>query len=236
MDCKHIEEFLQQHPGAALPAEALKHAQGCRACAELIREQASLELALRDLPEVQLPPYFQARLWGRINQVQPAPKSFRLRPAMLSLAAATAMILAAVTMVIRYPTPVVDLYSGTGTVPKPEVQVPSPQSGSNNVVTAASAGPRQVYPVWPGNQDAVEDGDLNIVASFYPAAGPRDEIKVLIDDQALSKSSYQPAGDYVTITPGDMAPGQHNVTVAVRTASGQETVKKWSFYLLEGRS
>jgi hypothetical protein len=236
MDCQQIEQLLESNPGRTLPAEALKHAAGCPACAELLRQQESLERTLRGLPEPQLPPYFEARLRAAIRRTGPDPRSVWLRPAALSLASAAVMVLAAVTMVVRYQTPAGMLISGTGTVKQPVAEstpLPVKTGGESQV---AKAGQAQVYPVWPADQDAVHPEDLNIVASFYPATGPRDQVRVLIDDRILSARDYQAAGDYVNITPGEMPAGQHSITVAVKTAGGQETVKSWSFYLLEERS
>ena len=81
-----------------------------------------------------------------------------------------------------------------------------------------------------------ESRNLNIVASFYPAAKARDRIKVSIDDQPLASAQYQMKDDYLTIAPQSLSPGQHVVLVSLTDRDGRETNKSWSFYLLEERS
>jgi hypothetical protein len=240
MNCKQIEIFFRDNPGSALPPQAQSHVRECPECRALASEQDGLEALLRNQPRVELPPYFQARLWARINRAEARPKFFELRPARLSLAASALMIAAVMLLFLRAPVPE-NVFA-----PQAVIQTPSPATTPESVtgmpevniavVAPEAIEPSRIYPVWPGEQDVAESRDLNIVASFYPAVQTSDRIKVSIDERPLASSHYQMKEDYLTITPNNMAPGQHVVQVSLTGRDGRETNKSWSFYLLEERS
>ncbi|MDO9391140.1 MAG: hypothetical protein Q7U71_05120 [bacterium] len=240
MNCQQIEIFFRDNPGAALPPQAQSHVRECPDCRALASGQSELESLLRNQPSVELPPYFQARLWARINRAEVRPKLFELRPARLSLAASALMIAAVLTLFLRAPVPE-NIFA-----PQAVIQQPSPAAGPDNVpvrpeINLAAVEQKiieasRIYPVWPGEQDVAESRDLNIVASFYPAVQTRDRIKVSIDDRPLASAQYQMKEDYLTISPNALAPGQHVVLVSLTGRDGRETNKSWSFYLLEERS
>jgi hypothetical protein len=240
MNCKQIETFFRDNPGNALPAQAQSHIRECPACRALVAEQSQLETLLRNQPRLELPPYFQAKLWARINQAEARPKFFELRPARLSLAASALMAAAVMLLFLRAPVPE-NVFA-----PQAVIQRSAPVTSPDNVPGRPQANiaavapevlePSRIYPVWPGEQDVAEGRDLNIVASFYPAARTRDRITVTIDDQPLASAQYQMKEDYLTIAPKNLAPGQHVVLVSLTGRDGRETNKSWSFYLLEERS
>lgn len=239
MNCQQIEIFFRDNPGAALPPQAQSHVRECPDCRALASGQSELESLLRNQPGVELPPYFQARLWARINRAEARPKLFELRPARLSLAASALMIAAVMLLLLRAPVPE-NVFA-----PQAFIQQPSPAADPDNVTVKPEMNiavepdiiePSRIYPVWPGEQDVAESRDLNIVASFYPAVQTRDRIKVSIDDRPLASAQYQMKEDYLTISPNELAPGQHVVLVSLTGRDGRETNKSWSFYLLEERS
>ncbi|MDO9068087.1 MAG: hypothetical protein Q7W05_06490 [Deltaproteobacteria bacterium] len=240
MNCQQIEIFFRNNPGAALPPQAQSHVRECPDCRALASGQSELESLLRNQPSVELPPYFQARLWARINRAEVRPKLFELRPARLSLAASALMVAAVMLLLLRAPVP------ETVFAPRAVIQKPLPTADPDNVpvrpemniaaVEPENLEPSRIYPVWPGEQDVAESRDLNIVASFYPAARDQDRIKVTIDAQPLASAQYQMKEDYLTIAPKNLAPGQHVVLVSLTGRDGRETNKSWSFYLLEERS
>lgn len=240
MNCRQIEIFFRDHPGAALPPQAQSHVRECPDCRAMATEQSELEALLRSQPAAELPPYFQARLWARINQAETRPRFFALQPARLSLAASALMIAAVMLLFLRVPVPE-NVFA-----PQAVVQEPLPVAAPEDVplrpetniaaVKPEAPQPSRIYPVWPGEEDVAESRDLNIVASFYPAVQTRDRIKVSIDDQPLASSQYQMKEDYLTIAPKSLAPGQHVVLVSLTGRDGRETNKSWSFYLLEERS
>ena len=105
MNCQQIEIFFRENPGAALPPQAQSHIRECPACRALASGQSGLESLLRSQTSSELPPYFQARLWARINQAEARPKFFTLRPVRLSLAASALMIAAVLLLLSRAPVP-----------------------------------------------------------------------------------------------------------------------------------
>ncbi|MBI5804802.1 hypothetical protein HZA73_02010 [candidate division TA06 bacterium] len=240
MNCQQIEIFFRDNPGAALPPQAQSHVRECPDCRALASGQSELESLLRSQPSVELPPYFQARLWARINRAEARPKLFDLRPARLSLAASALMIAAVMLLFLRAPVPE-NIFAPQAVNQKP-LQAADPDNvpvrpGINiAAVEPEIIEPSRIYPVWPGEQDVAEIRDLNIVASFYPAVQTRDRIKVSIDDRPLASAQYQMKEDYLTISPNELAPGQHVVLVSLTGRDGRETNKSWSFYLLEERS
>ncbi|MBI4726739.1 hypothetical protein HY768_05890 [candidate division TA06 bacterium] len=240
MNCQQIEIFFRENPGLALPPQAQSHIRECPDCRALVSGQSELESLLRSQPSAELPPYFQAKLWARINRAEARPKFFLLQPARLSLAASALMIIAILLLFLRAPAPE-NVFA-----PQAVIQNPNPRAVPGNVpgrlkkniaAVAPTAGePCQIYPVWPGDRDVAESRDINIVASFYPAAQGRDHIKVTIDGQPLASTQYQIKEDYLTIAPQSLAPGQHVVLVSLTDPAGREANKSWSFYLLEERS
>ncbi|MDP2807907.1 MAG: hypothetical protein Q8O74_07210 [bacterium] len=240
MNCQQIEIFFRENPGAALPPQAQSHIRECPECRALASGQSQLESLLRSQPSSELPPYFQAKLWARINQAEGRPRIFKLRPARLSLAASALMIAAVLLLFLRAPAPE-NVFA-----PQAVIQNPGPAAAPDNVPGMPETNiavlepevlePSRIYPVWPGEQDVAEGRDLNIVASFYPAVRASDRITVTIDDQPLASAQYQMKEDCLTIAPKNLAPGQHVVLVSLTGRDGRETNKSWSFYLLEERS
>lgn len=237
MNCQQIEKFYRENPGAALPPQAQSHIRQCPACRSLAKGQDTLESILRDQPSLELPPYFQARLWSRINQAETKPRVFSLRPARFSLAASALMIAAVLLLFLRAPGPenVFTPQAGVQNIAPvtPADNVPSTPEINIAAVEPETSEPNRIYPVWPGEQDVAEIRDLNIVASFYPAAQARDRISVTIDDQPLGSAQYHIKEDYLTIVPKSLSPGQHVVLVSLTDRQGRKTDKSWSFYLLE---
>lgn len=237
MNCQQIEKFYRENPGAALPPQAQSHIRECPACRALVVGQDGLESILRSQPRLELPPYFQARLWARINRSETKPSFFALRPARLSLAASAMMIAAVLLLFLRAPGPE-NVFA-----PQVGIQVHAPVASPDNApgtpeinMAALEPGAREpslIYTVWPGEQDVAEGRNLNIVASFYPAAQARDRISVTIDDQPLGSAQYQMKEDFLTIIPKSLAPGRHVVLVSLTDRQGRKTDKSWSFYLLE---
>lgn len=237
MNCPQIKIFFRENPAGSLPPQAQSHIRECPACRALVQEQNHLESLLRNQPRTELPPYFQAKLWARINQAEAKPQFFALRSARFSLAASALMIATVLLLFLQTPIPE-NIYAPQAVIQNPPLSLNTDNEPRLPAITITAKDPAvrepsRIYPVWPGDQDVAESRGLNIVASFYPAAQARDRITVSIDDQPLSSAQYQLKEDYLTIAPKSLAPGQHVVLVSLTDLEGRETNKSWSFYLLE---
>ena len=141
-NCKRIHKIIDEaDQPAALPLEATSHLASCAPCQTFADDRARLRVMLSDMPRVNAPVYFDARLQARLVEAKaPTPFSW-FRPAVyVRFGAATAVLAVAVFAA---------QYSGLLSVTSPEV---GKQSAIQGGVLVPPSGPgQQVHvPSGPG--------------------------------------------------------------------------------------
>src|SRR5688572_21415160 len=141
-NCKRIHKIIDEaDQPAALPLEATSHLASCAPCQTFADDRARLRVMLSDMPRINAPAYFDARLKARLVEAKaPTPFSW-FRPAVyVRFGAATAVLAVAVFAA---------QYSGLLSVTSPEVGsepaiqggVFVPPSGPGPVVQVPVPGP-----------------------------------------------------------------------------------------------
>ncbi len=235
MNCHLIENFLQKNPGAALSDGLKQHAENCSTCKKLLQEQSALSGILKAMPQSDLPPHFGFRFASRMAEKQLSQKKWRWEPNWLTVAMpAMALIVAFSVILMRY-----ELFPDKLKTPinTPSASVPAnmPLAGTNSSPDAPQNTNTQIYPVWPGNEDVVDQENLTIMASLYPDNYGTGRVKILLDDQDVSSESIIDK-QHIAYMPQRLDAGQHMVTVILQQPDGKHKSVSWSFYLLEGRS
>ncbi|MBU1355192.1 MAG: hypothetical protein KJ620_01345 [Candidatus Edwardsbacteria bacterium] len=229
MDCRKIEKYLQENPGAPLPGELQEHLTRCQDCSLRWQEQRALSDVLKTFPQAELPAYLGAKALARLEGRQRVSGKKMLEPGWLTLAApAMALIVAFSALVMRYE------YSPQYTdIPNRPVSI---QNQGNNTAAPGSVQNQpsnilsQIYPVWPSDQDVVGRGDLTIMASLYP--DHQGKVQVLLDDIDVSAGSTI-SRQHISYDPKSLGAGEHMVRVVLQQADGSYQTASWRFYLLE---
>ena len=232
MNCHLIENFIQQNPEAALTDELKQHAENCHACKQLLQEQIVLSRLLKAMPQSDLPPHFGFRFASRMAEKQPRQKRWRLESNWLTVAMpAMALIVAFSVILMRYELFPNKLMTSINT---PSTSFPGniPLAGTNSSPDALPNTNTQIYPVWPGNEDVVDQDNLTIMASLYPDHYGTGQVKILLDDQDVSSESVIDK-QHIAYMPQHLGAGQHMVTVILQQPDGKQKSASWSFYLLE---
>ncbi len=234
MKCSDLARWLRDNPGVEMPEGLKGHAAGCPGCRKLLDEQAGLERALRSLPSVEPPDYFETRLKAAVlggeERTKPSWRPLLVpAAALLLLAAATAFLANRHTRL-----------AGPVSVRPPETVVPAttPVEGvppSPAPLAPSASGLTAIYPVWPGDGDVVSGDDVSIMASLYPAPPPGAVVSMTLNDRDVS-GRVRADGELVSFDPGRMEPGRHVVTITLRESGGGIRSVTYSFFALEARS
>lgn len=233
MKCHLIEKFIRENPEEDLPDRLKQHAENCSTCKKLIQEQVVLSRILKAVPQAALPSRF-----GFASRMAAQPfrqKKWRLEPNWLTVAMpAMALLVAFSVILMRY-----DIFPNKlkTSINTPSASIPGnmPLAGTNSSSDASQKAYTQIYPVWPANEDVVDQDNLTIMASLYPDNYGSGQVKILLDDQDVSSESVIDK-QHIAYMPQRLDAGQHIVTVILQQPDGKHKSASWSFYLLEGIS
>lgn len=225
MSCQKTEQYLRDNPGKNLPEDLKEHVSRCDDCSELWRETSSVENILRAFPQAELPHYLAAQARSRLEGRQNASIKKMFNPGWMSLAApAMALVIAISALVLSYEyRPQRTDLARPGTRGQDNAKPLVPAVVQHNQIS-------QIYPVWPGDQEVIESGDLAIMASLYPDNGGR--VKLLLDGRDVSSLAVIDR-QHVSYDPGSLEAGEHVVKVILQENDGSTRTASWSFYLLE---
>ncbi len=231
MKCSDLAKWIKENPGSGITERLRDHISGCPECRKLLEEQEDLENALRSLPAVEPPAFFETRLKAAVAGGGKRPS--RAWGPLLAPAAALLVLAAAVALFeARRVGP-----ARPDSEKKPEVAASVPQQQYEPALApkAKASGPTAIYPVWPGDGDVVARDDVSIMASLYPAPPPGTVISMRLNDRDLS-GRVRAEGELLSVDPGKLESGRQAVTITLREPDGIERKLSFSFYTLEAQS
>ncbi len=183
------------------------------------QRDARLEEALSELRQVELPPFYRARLLARVRAARGrSPWAERLRSPQFAWSVTAVSVAALVVVAVMIGT--------RGSPPGTAVPVAGPTSAYASTL---------IEPVMPADNSVVGVGDVEIVAAIEPpVAGAL--IRLFVDEVDVTGLA-EVTDSYVMYSPGEsLTEGEHIITIEIRDASGV-TVKdaSWLFYAMNGR-
>jgi hypothetical protein len=183
-----------------------------------------VERLLRDLRQVDLPPFYRERLLARLRDAaaRRAPAAW-LRSPVLAWAVAGAAVAALVIVMARGGQPV-----PTG--------VPATPGAPGPAATEIALAAPEIDPVLPEDNAVVGAGEVEIVAAITPALEGA-VIRLLVDEEDVTALAEVTA-EYVAYSPSErFAEGEHVITIEIRDRSGRKLRDAtWLFYTLDGRT
>ena len=178
-----------------------------------------LEEALSELRQVELPPFYRARLLARVRAARGRSSwAERLRSPQFAWSVSAVSVAALVVFAV--------LMGTRGDVPGPAVPLGVPTSAYASTL---------IDPVMPAGNSVVGAGDVEIVAAIEPpVAGAL--IRLFVDEVDVTGLA-EVTDSYVMYSPGELlAEGEHIITIEIRDASGAMVKDaSWLFYTMNGQ-